>query len=75
MQSGTGRSKGLIMFIEHVPMVVLSLLSFAALMFAIHCFKDANKGGDFGQVYSWTYAVVALAVSIASGVMAAMLRK
>lgn len=63
------------MFIEHVPVVFHGLLSFAALVFAIRCIKDASKGGDFGQVYSWMYAVVALAVSIASGVMAAMLLK
>lgn len=53
----------------NIVSIALFWIAAVATVLAIRCIADASKGGDFGQVYSWAWGVVFLAVAATTSVL------
>lgn len=52
---------------------VLFVLSVLCCLMASRCLRDARKGGDFGQVYSWAFGISFGVASLAAFVLMCLL--
>jgi hypothetical protein len=55
-----------------VVRIVLFVLSVLCCGMSFRCLRDARKGGDFGQVYSWAFGIAFGVASFTAFVMACL---
>ena len=56
-----------------VVRIVLFVLSVLCCLMSFRCLRDARKGGDFGQVYSWAFGIAFGVAAFAAFVMTCLL--
>jgi hypothetical protein len=56
-----------------VVRIVLFVVSVVCCWMSFRCLRDARKGGDFGQVYSWAFGSAFGVASLAAFVLMCLL--